>query len=184
MPLLQILTSFSARNNSSVFEHSAFVESAISDLIRQGCVTEVFEKPIIISPLSGSIQKSGKKRLSRQQFRCEDLSVAKESLCPADYMFLFDLQSGYHHVDIFSDHCKYLSFSWTFSCGRTRFLEFTELAFGLNSAPYLSTKLLKPLVRKRRSEAKGIVAYLDDGLGSAAGYNNDKIASLQIHADL
>lgn len=67
--------------SSSAFEHSAFVGSAISDLIRQGCVTEVFEKPIIINSLSVSIQKSGKERLIldlrhvnqflfKQKFRC------------------------------------------------------------------------------------------------------------------
>ena len=97
-------------------------------------------------------------------------------------MFFFDLKSGYHHVDIFPDHRKYLSFSWTFSCGRTRFFEFTVLAFGLSPAPYLFTRFLKPLVRKWRSEAT--VVYLDDALGSAAGYNNAKIAILEVHADL
>lgn len=176
-------------------EHSAFFESAISDLIRQGCGTEVFEKPITINPLSVSIQKSGKKRLIldlrhvnqflfKQKLRSEELSIAKEVLCPADYMFSFDLKSGYHDVDIFPDHRKYRSFSWTFSCGRTRFFEFTVLAFGLSPAPYLFTKLLKPLARKWRSEAKGIVVYLDDALGSAAGCYNAKIASLQVHTDL
>lgn len=99
-------------------------------------------------------------------------------------MLSFDLKWGCHHVDIFPDQRKYLSFSRTFSCGRTRFFEFTVLAFGLSSAPYLFTKLLKPLVRKWRSEAKGIVVYLDDGLGSAADYNNAKTASLPAHADL
>lgn len=99
-------------------------------------------------------------------------------------MLSFDLKWGYHHLDIFPDHRKYLSFSWTFSCGRTRFFEFTVLAFGLSSAPHLFTKLLKPLVRKWRSEGKGIVVYLDDGLGSAADHNNAKIASLPVHADL
>lgn len=44
LALFQIPKPFSARNNSSALEHSAFVENAISDLIRQGCVTEVFEK--------------------------------------------------------------------------------------------------------------------------------------------
>ena len=61
------------------------------------------------------------------------------------------------------------------------------LAFSLSPAQYLFakfTKLLKPPVRKWRSEAKGIVVYLDDTLGCAAGYNNAKIASLQVHADL
>ena len=195
LPLLQIPTPFTARNNASALGESAFVESAINDLISQGCVTEVFEQPIIMNPLSASIQKSGKKRLIldlhhvnqflyKKKFRCEDLTVAKEILNPADYLFSFDLKSGYHHVDIFPDHQRYLSFSWTFPCGRTRFFQFSALPFGLSSAPYLFKKLLKPLVKKWRSEAKGIVVYLDDGLGAAAGQINAKIASLQVHANL
>lgn len=88
---------------------------------------------------------------------CEDLSVAKEVLCPADYMSSFDLKSGYHHVNIFPDHLKFTVLS---------FFEFTVLVFGLSSAHYLFTKLLKPLVKKWRSEAKGIVVSLDDGAGS------------------
>jgi len=60
LPLLQIPTPFTARNNSSALEQFAFVENAIYDLIRQGCVTEVFRQPIIINPLSLSIQKSAK----------------------------------------------------------------------------------------------------------------------------
>ena len=58
------------------------------------------------------------------------------------------------------------------------------MPFGLSSAPYLFTKLLKPLVTKWRSEAKAIVVFLDDGLGAAADSNKAKIASLQVHADL
>ena len=51
---------FQTPNNSSALEQSAFIENAINDLIRQGCVTEVFGQPIITNPLSVSIQKSGK----------------------------------------------------------------------------------------------------------------------------
>ena len=43
------------------------------------------------------------------------------------------------------------------------------LFLGLSSAPYLFTKLFKSLIKKWRSEANGVVVYLDDGLGSAAG---------------
>jgi len=93
-------------------------------------------------------------------------------------MFTFDLKSGYHHVEIFPEHRKYLSFAWTFSSGHTRFFQFSVVPFGLSSAPYLFTKLLKPLVKKWRSEAKSIVVYLDDGLGAAADKNKAKIASL------
>ena len=38
LPLLQTPTPFSARNNSSALEHSAFVVNVISDLTEQGCV--------------------------------------------------------------------------------------------------------------------------------------------------
>ena len=63
LPLIQIPTPFTARNNASALGESDFVESAINDLISQGCVTEVFDQPIIINPLSVSIHKSGKKCL-------------------------------------------------------------------------------------------------------------------------
>ena len=191
----QIPPPFFAVNNSSALSESAFVDSAINDLIVQGCVTEVFEAPVIINPLSVSVEKSGKKRLIldlrhvnlflfKSRFRCEDLCVAKEILNPGDFLFSFDLKSGYHHVDIFPDHRKYLSFAWTFPSGCTSFFQFSVLPFGLSSAPYLFTKLLKPLVTKWRSEAKAIVVFLDDGLGAAADSNKAKIASLQVHADL
>ena len=29
-----------------------------------------------------------------------------------DYLFSFDLKSGYHHVDIAEAQCKYLGFAW------------------------------------------------------------------------
>ena len=98
-------------------------------------------------------------------------------------MFSFDLKSGYHHVDIYPGHRKFLSFSWRFSDGAVRYFQFSVLPFGLSSAPYVFTKLLKPLVKKWRGEGKTIILYLDDGLGAAKSYNLAKIASLQIHAD-
>ena len=120
LPLLQIPRLFTGRNNySSALEQPVFVESAINDLVINGCVTEGFEASIIINPLSVSIQKSGKKRLIldlRQvnqflykcRFRCEDLYI--EILKPGDFMFTFDLKSGYHHVKIFPELRKYVSF--------------------------------------------------------------------------
>lgn len=61
------------------------------------------------------------------------------------YMFSFDLKSGYHHVEIFQPHQTFLGFSWDFQ-GETRFYVFTVLPFGLSVAPYIFTKILRPLV--------------------------------------
>ena len=154
-----------------------------------------FAPPVVINPLSVSIQKSGKKRLIldlrhvnqylfKSKFRCEDVSIAREVLNPGDFMFSFDLKSGYHHVEIFPEHRQYLSFSWIFFSGVTRYFQFSVLAFGLSSASYLFTKLLKPLVKKWRTEGKSIVVFLDDGLGAAADYAKARISSLSVHADL
>ena len=193
--LLQIPPPFVATNNNSALQESEFVESAISELLSLECITEVFAPPEVINPLSVSIQKSGKKRLIldlrhvnqylfKSKFRCEDVSIAREVLNPGDFMFSFDLKSGYHHVEIFPEHRQYLSFSWIFSSGVTRYFQFSVLAFGLSSAPYLFTKLLKPLVKKWRTEGKSIVVFLDDGLGAAADYAKARISSLSVHADL
>ena len=122
--------------------------------------------------------------LFKSKFRCEDVSIAREVLNPGDFMFSFDLKSGYHHVEIFPEHRQYLSFSWIFSSGVTRYFQFSVLAFGLSSAPYLFTKLLKPLVKKWRTEDKSIVVFLDDGLEAAADYAKARISSLSVHADL
>ena len=184
MPLLQIPPPFIAKNNKSAVQDSAFVESAISELLSLEFISEVFTPPAVLNPLSVSIQKSGKKRLIldlrhvnqyrylfKSKFRCKDMSIAREVLDAGDFMFSFALKSGYHHVEIFPGHRQYLSFSWTFSSSHTRLFHFfSVLPFGISSAPYLFTKILKPLVKKWRSEGKSIVVFLDDGLGSAAGY--------------
>jgi len=183
------------RNNKSALDEAAFVESAIQSLLDLNCIEELFESPEIINPLSVSKQTSGKKRLIldlrhvnyhlfKSKFKCEDVSVAKEVLRPGDFMFTFDLKSGYHHVDIFPEHRKFLAFSWKFSDGSVRYFMFSVLPFGLSSAPYVFTKLLKPLVKKWRGEGKSIVLFLDDGLGAAQPLNLAKVCSLQVHADL
>ena len=57
-------------------------------------------------------------------------------------------------MEIFPERRKYLSFAWTFSSGCTRYFEFSVLPFGLSSAPYLFTKLLRPLVKKKKKKKK------------------------------
>ena len=76
----------------------------------------------------------------KSKFRCEDVSTAGELLNAGDFMFSFDLKSGYHHVENFPGHRQYFSFSWTFSSGHTRYFHFEVLPFGISSAPYLFTK--------------------------------------------
>ena len=70
-----------------------------------------------------------------------------------DYVITFDLKSGYHHVDINEEHWRYLGFYW-----KEQHYVFKVLPFGLSTACYAFTKLLRPSVRYWRS--KGIRAVL------------------------
>ena len=96
----------------------------------------------------------------------------------------FDLKSGYQHIEIFPDHRKFLAFAWDFGTGIFRYFQFGVLPFGLLSAPFIFTKILKPLQKSWRSQGIPIVVFLDDGLGGGAGLVQAKINSLTVHADL
>ena len=80
--------------------------------------------------------------LCREKFKYEDLHVAILMLRKGDYMFSFDLKSGYHHIDTAEVHQKYLGFAW-----RLKYTVFTVLPFGLCRACYLFTKVVLRLVR-------------------------------------
>ena len=80
------------------------------------------------------------------------------------FVFSFDLKSGYHHVDIVVEHRKYLAFSWDFGTGNARYFQFTVLPFGLSSAPFIFTKLLRPLETHWRSHGIPIAIFFDDGI--------------------
>ena len=79
-----------------------------------------------------------------------------------DYLFSFDLKSGYHHIDIYEPHRHYLGFGWQ-SQGMTQFYLFAVLPFGLSMACYAFTKLLRPLVKYWRAHGLRALLYLDDG---------------------
>jgi len=44
----------------------------------------------------------------------EDWKIALAYFQKNSYMISFDLESGYHHVDIFKGHPFFLGFSWRF----------------------------------------------------------------------
>ena len=153
------------RNNVSAVKEADFVAEAILELLRDNRIEELFSPPDIINPLSASVQSSGKKRhVYKQKFKCEGLHTIRSAFYKEYFVFSFDLKSGYHHIDIFPDHRRYLAFSWDFGSGHTRYFQFTALPFGLSSAPFIFTKLLKPLEAHWRAQGIPIAIFFDDGV--------------------
>lgn len=103
--------------------------------------------------------------LVRFKFKYEDLRSLSQVLEEGHWVFTWDLRSGYHHVDICVEHQTYLGFSWRFN-GVPRYFTFAVLPFGLSSACFCFTKLLRPLVKRWRSMSHSSFVYLDDWFGS------------------
>ena len=115
--------------------------------------------------------------LVKPKLKYKDLRSLCQVLDEGHWFFTWDLKSGHHHVDICLDHQKYLGFAWPFS-GVVRYLTFAVLPFGLSSASFCFTKLMRPLVRRWRSMGHTSFLYLDDGFGSQPDKCSATAASL------
>ena len=185
-------------NNRSALGESDFVESAIQELLRVGSIVSCTRPPEVVNPLSVSVQSSGKKRLildlrhvnffvNKSKIKFEDAQsmlnfLIGESLSNL-WAYSFDIKSGYHHVEIYPTHQRFLGFSWVFN-GVRKYFKFVVLPFGLSTGPYIFTKVMRPLVKHWRSQALRIVVYLDDGLGVCGTKDTCLRQSLLVHSDL
>ena len=161
-----------AENNKSSFRHKKFVETSIEDLLKNNCIKELDYAPHCVNPLT--VADKSKLRLVidlrhvnnyevKKKFKYENLKTVSELFEQDDHFVTFDLKSGYHHIPIHESHQKYLGFSWVFN-GRRRFFQFKVLPFGLSSACFVFTKVLRQLVKRWRSLGIKSILYLDDGI--------------------
>ena len=136
--------------------------------------------PIVVNPLSLSTDSSCKKRLIlylgyvnmhlyKDKIKFDDWKCFENCL-PAKkgYLYKFDLKNGYHHIDIFDSCQAYLGFIKR----ATRYFLFTVLPFCLSSAPFVFTKVVRPLVKNWRLHAVKVACFLEHGLGIAYTYQD------------
>ena len=194
LPLLSIPETYIRPNQASALANREFVTQAISELVQNRCVVEVATQPHVCSPLSVVSNSGNKQRLvinlrylngylQKDKFKYEDLRTAMLLFQQGDYMFSFDLKSGYHHIDIFGPHRQFLGFCWE-KKGSKQFYLFTVLPFGLATACYAFTKLLRPLVKYWRSQDLRAILYLDDGIVAVSGKGAAVQASHKVRRDL
>ena len=72
----------------------------------------------------------------KQKFKYEDMSIAMMLFRPGEYMFTFDLKSGYnyHHVEVVQAHHKYMYLGFGFPLRRC--------FFNLDSTPFVNMYVL------------------------------------------
>lgn len=180
------------KNNKSSLNHPDFVVKAIKKLLETGSIKEHFSPPYVVNPLTVSEGKKLRLVLDLRhvnqfthvnKFKYEGIRTLADTFSRNFYFFTFDLESGYHHIDIFEPHQMFLGFSWKFGeC--TRYFTFSVLPFGLNTASHCFTKMLRPLVTRWRSMGHSAILYIDDGISGHADRVSALAASQIVQKDL
>ena len=164
-------------------------------MLTRGCIREVPVYPQFCNPLHVAVQSSGKLRLIldlshlnkfiiKKSVKYEDLRTVLQMFSPGMFLFSFDLKSAYHHIDICEEHRIFLSFKWPASDGVMKFYEFKVLPFGLTSAPYVFTKVVRQLVKYWRGRGHLTLMYLDDGIGGDMSVERARILSDSVRQNL
>lgn len=157
-------------NHPSAFEHASFVTDAVSSLSATGTIQPVSDPPFIVSPLGVVPKAEDKLRLILDlrflnqflqvtKFKYESIRMLADLCLPKDLLFTVDLKSGYHHIDIFEPHWKYLGFQW-----KGQYYVFTQLPFGLAPACYVFTMVMRQITKSWRARGYRLVHYIDDFL--------------------
>lgn len=90
-------------------------------------------------------------------FKLEDVRTATKLMTAKCFMATIDIKNAYYLLSILKQDRKYLRFKF-----KDSLFEFTCLPFGLSTAPYVFTKVLKPVMSYLRSLGFLSVIYLDD----------------------
>lgn len=107
------------------------------------------------------------KYVQTEHFKMEDIRTATKLVTQGSHMINIDIKEAYFLIPIHEDFTKYLRFYF-----QGILYEFKALAFGLCSAPFIFTKILKPVISHLRSQGLISVRYLDDILCIAQSAND------------
>jgi len=148
-----------------------FVSEEIAARLKSGhisCVDKKFAR--CVNPLNVVRKASGGFRLILDcrfpngflphiAFRMENLFTVPLVVEPGDWLFTVDLCDAYYHLSMHDTAKPFLCFEW-----QSKYYTCNALPFGLSLAPFLFTKLTRPVTSFCRAIGISVVAYLDDFL--------------------
>ncbi|XP_011858818.1 PREDICTED: uncharacterized protein LOC105556344 [Vollenhovia emeryi] len=145
------------------------ISEEIKKLLEKGAIVECessqgeFISPIFLTPKTDGTSrfilnlKELNESISTEHFKLENIRTARDLLRQDSFMVTLDLKDAYYVVPIKESDRKYLRFAF-----RGKHFEFCCLPFGLNIAPYIFTKIMRPVVAHLRRSGHISVVYLDD----------------------
>lgn len=156
-------------------ENLSFINTEVAALAQKGCVkaltAEEAKNPKFAAftlPLLVAENSEGKKRLCwngvyankfirKKKFKYETLQYAASLAQKGDFMFTLDLKSGYHQFKLQEDLRKFCCFEWDGTV-----YQWQVLPFGLCTAPWSFTKIIRCLLQRWRALGYRCSNYIDD----------------------
>ena len=168
-------------NNKSLFDNYDFAKKKLEDWIKDGYVTETFERPSRISALSVAtrilVNDEIKLRLCLDASFLNDLLLSEATALPTlekaealvekdDYFVTLDLRNAYFHVRLHKDDHDKVAFAFPVSNDRNettfRFFYITILVYGLKPATLVLNILTKPLIDHLATLSIKASIFIDD----------------------
>ena len=156
-------------------EESVLIEGEINNLLAKDAIKEIPMSELYYSSFMFFVaKKSGGKRpvlnlkplnkfVPNQTFKMEGIHLLKDFLKPNYFVTKLDLSDAYYSIPIDKHSRRYLQFIF-----EGKLHQFRVLVFGLNTAPRLFSKCMKPVVAFIHSKGILIIIYLDDNILLAA----------------
>lgn len=155
------------------------IEIEIGKLLSSGAIVRC--KPVknqFLSPFFLVPKPNGSKRfilnlkvfnqfIKTCYFKMEDLRSALRLISKNDFLCNLDIKDAYFLVSVNKKSRKFLRFKF-----RGQLFEFTCLPFGLCTAPFVFTKVMKPVLFYLRDMGLLSTAYLDDILCVGNSHSN------------
>ena len=108
--------------------------------------------------------------IKKKYFHMEDLKTVAKCIGPGLWGVKLDLKNAYFHVPLASEIWGLFSFAIKRAGRPTELFFFKRLPFGLTTAPWAFSRVIKPLKGLLRLENIQITSYLDDFLILAHSY--------------
>ena len=157
-------------NHAGASLYAAHLDDDVASLLATGAVQECSASTLmVVSPLN-VVPKPGSTKLRTildlrhvndyvqcPKFQYEELRSITQMAHTGDWMFSLDLAAGFHQIDMHPAAWPFLGFAW-----RGKHYFFKVLPFGLTSAPWCFTKVMRVVVQEIRQRGVPVLAYLDD----------------------
>jgi hypothetical protein len=117
--------------------------------------------------------------LVEKKFKFEGLKDIADMAEKGDHAVSYDLTSGYYHVSLHPSSRPYVGFKWD-----GKYYMYNCLPFGLSTAPWVFSKVMRELVMFWRAKGVNILPYLDDFFFLKKGFAPCRLVAIMVEHDM